>query len=165
METLWHELSFGIADGRQLTVAVIRIVAAALFGAAIGFERGRAGKAAGLRTHLLVTIGTAVFVLGCLASGFGPDPISRVIQGIITGIGFIGAGSIIKLNDEEQVKGLTTSAGIWMAAAIGVTTGLGEVGLAALATLLALLILRSTLSLEEKLHMETGKGKEKKVDQ
>jgi putative Mg2+ transporter-C (MgtC) family protein len=159
METLWQELSFGIGDGRHLLIVVIRLVASTLFGAAIGFERGQAGKSAGLRTHLLVTVGTTVFVLACSASGMASDPLSRVIQGIVTGIGFIGAGSIIK--DEERIKGLTTSAGIWMAAAIGVTTGLGEVGLAALATLLALLILRSTLSIEEKLHIKTGGGKKK----
>src|SRR3982751_234766 len=147
METLWQELSFGIGDGKQLTIAVIRVAAAALFGAAIGLERERAGKSAGLRTHLLVTVGTAVFVLGVSASGMGPDPVSRVIQGIITGVGFIGAGSILKADHETHVKGLTTAAGIWMAAAIGVTTGVGEVGNAALATVIAVLILRSTLTI------------------
>ena len=70
-----------------------------------------------------------------------PDGLSRVIQGIVTGIGFIGAGTIIKLSQERQVRGLTTSAGIWIAAAIGVTVGLGAVGLAAVGTVFTLLVL------------------------
>jgi len=76
------------------------------------------------------------------------DGTSRVIQGIITGIGFIGAGTIIKLEGEMDVKGLTTSAGIWMSAAIGVTVGLGALGLAILATFLALIILTVTVALD-----------------
>jgi putative Mg2+ transporter-C (MgtC) family protein len=67
--------------------------------------------------------------------------LSRVIQGIVTGIGFIGAGSILKVTEQPHVKGLTTAAAVWMTAAIGVSVGLGTIGLAALTTLLALIIL------------------------
>ena len=140
-----------MADGRQLAVIVIRLLAATLMGAAIGFEREQAGKSAGLRTHILVTLGTTVFVLSCSAYGMNSDGLSRVIQGITTGIGFIGAGTILKLSDEGYIKGLTTSAGIWMAAAIGVTIGLGAIGLAVLATILTVVILSVTLSLEKKI--------------
>ena len=149
MEIFWSELSAGIPDGRQLAIVLIRLISAALMGAAIGYERETAGKAAGLRTHILVTAGTSVFVLGCLGSGMESDALSRVIQGIVTGIGFVGAGSILKRETESSVQGVTTSAGIWMAAAIGVTVGLGGLGLALMATALALVVLRATLWIEE----------------
>ena len=150
MEILWSELTSGFPDTRQFAVVVIRLIAALSFGAVIGFERQRAGKAAGLRTHILVTTGTATFVLACLSAGMSTnsDGISRVIQGIITGIGFVGAGSIIKSDMDRRVQGVTTSAGIWMSAAIGVTVGLGRIGLAMIATLLSLLILRVTVYFE-----------------
>jgi putative Mg2+ transporter-C (MgtC) family protein len=148
MEIFWAELSAGIPDGRQFAVIIIRLIAATLLGAAIGFERERAGKAAGLRTHILVTTGTAVFVLGCMGAGLREDAISRVIQGIITGIGFVGAGSILKRESKREIQGVTTSAGIWMAAAIGVTVALGGLGLALIATALTLIVLRAILWFE-----------------
>jgi len=150
MEVFWAELSAGIPDGNQFAVIIIRLLAATLLGAAIGYERETAGKAAGLRTHILVTTGTTVFVLGCMGAGMrtNSDAISRVIQGIATGIGFVGAGSILKRENEREIHGVTTSAGIWMAAAIGVTVGLGGLGLALIATALALLVLRATVWFE-----------------
>lgn len=141
MEILWQELSFGTADLQQLIRVLIRLIAATILGAAIGCERETAGKAAGLRTHVLVTLGTCVFVLGGIGYGMNSDGLSRVIQGIVTGIGFIGAGSILKLDDERRIHGLTTAAGIWMAAAVGVAVGLGELGLAILATIVSLIVL------------------------
>ena len=120
MEILWQELSFGFPESHELERVVIRLIAAAFLGACIGIERQRAGKSAGVRTHMLVTVGTTVFLLACSRFGMNLDGTSRVIQGIITGIGFIGAGTILKLEGESEVKGLTTSAGIWMASAIGV---------------------------------------------
>lgn len=149
MELLWSELTFGIGDGRELGKVLIRVLAAMLFGAAIGIERESAGKAAGVRTHMLVTLGTALFVLVSVQYGFSTDGLSRVIQGIVTGIGFVGAGSIIKLNDELDVRGLTTSAGIWIAASIGVAVGLGSVGLAAIGTVFALVILSLAKSIDD----------------
>jgi putative Mg2+ transporter-C (MgtC) family protein len=150
MDLLWQELSFGIADSRQLVVIAFRLLASAFLGAAIGFERERAGKPAGLRTHLIVTLGTTVFVLAATGYGMSPDGLSRVVQGIVTGIGFIGAGAILKLNEEREVYGLTTSAGIWMAAAIGVSVGLGMLGLALLATVLSLVALHFVIRIEHK---------------
>ncbi len=150
MDVFWLELAHGIPDGRQLITIIIRLVAAALLGGAVGFERETAGKAAGLRTHILVTTGTTVFVLGCLGAGMESDALSRVIQGIVTGIGFVGAGSILKKESEQTIQGVTTSASIWMAAAIGVTIGLGGLGLALMATALSLIVLRATLWFEDR---------------
>jgi putative Mg2+ transporter-C (MgtC) family protein len=140
IDIFWQELTSGLPDAQQLVRVVIRLVAAALLGSVIGFERERAGKAAGLRTHILVSIGTCVFVLACTAFGMSSDGLSRVIQGIVTGIGFIGAGSILKLNEERDIQGLTTSAGIWMTSAIGVAVGLGLLGLAILAAILTMIV-------------------------
>jgi putative Mg2+ transporter-C (MgtC) family protein len=141
MGIFWQELTSGLPDAQQLTRVIIRLIAAALLGSIIGYERERAGKAAGLRTHILVTLGTCVFVLACSGYGMSSEGLSRVVQGIITGIGFIGAGSILKLNEERDIKGLTTSAGIWMTAAIGVAVGLGTLGLALLAAILTVIVL------------------------
>ena len=141
MDILWAELTSGLPDSRQLAQIVIRLVAATLLGAIVGIQRERAGKPAGLRTHTLVTLGTTVFVLACSGTGMSLEGLSRVIQGIITGIGFIGAGSILKLSEERDIRGLTTAAGVWMAAAIGVAVGVGSLGVALLGTLFTLIIL------------------------
>jgi putative Mg2+ transporter-C (MgtC) family protein len=153
MDIFWEELTSGLPDARQLVHVIIRLVAATLLGAVVGFQRERAGKPAGLRTHMLVTLGTTVFVLACSGAGMSSDGLSRVIQGIITGIGFIGAGSILKLSEERAIQGLTTSAGIWMTAAVGVAVGLGSLGVALLSTLMALIIL-ALVPLESRIDKE-----------
>lgn len=139
MELLWQELTFGLPDRRRLAIVLLRVIAATLLGAIVGFQRERAGKPAGLRTHMLVSLGTTVLVLACSGIGMSQDGLSRVIQGIVTGIGFVGAGSILKLN--EQIRGLTTAAGLWMTAAIGVAVGLGSLGLALIGTVLTVIVL------------------------
>ena len=141
MDIFWEELTSGLPNARQLVHVIIRLMAATLLGAAVGIQRELAGKPAGVRTHILVTLGTAVFVLACSGVGMSSDGLSRVIQGIVTGIGFIGAGSILKLNEERDIQGLTTAAGVWMTAAIGVAVGLGSLGVALLSTLFTLIIL------------------------
>lgn len=141
MDLLWQELTAGFPDRTRLAVVLIRVIAATLLGAIVGIERERAGKPAGLRTHMLVSLGTAVVVLACFEINMGLDGISRVIQGIVTGIGFIGAGSILKLDKQREIQGLTTAAGLWMTAAIGVAVGLGGLGLAVIGTLITLLVL------------------------
>jgi putative Mg2+ transporter-C (MgtC) family protein len=151
MDIFWEELTSGLPDTRQLVRLMIRLMAATLLGAVVGIERERAGKPAGLRTHILVSLGTAVFVLACSSVGMSSDGVSRVIQGIATGIGFIGAGSILKLNEARDIQGLTTAAGIWMTAAVGVSVGLGSLGIALLSTLLTLLILAVMGSLEDRM--------------
>jgi putative Mg2+ transporter-C (MgtC) family protein len=120
---------------------MIRVLSAMALGAILGFQRERAGKPAGLRTHVLVSMGTAVVVLACSGSGMDMAGESRVIQGIVTGIGFIGAGSILKVSEERDIRGLTTAAGLWLTAAVGVSAGLGMVGIAVIATILASAIL------------------------
>jgi putative Mg2+ transporter-C (MgtC) family protein len=141
MDIFWEELAYGLPDVRQLVRVIIRMVAATSLGAIVGFERERAGKPAGVRTHMLVSLGTAVFVLACSGAAMRIEDLSRVIQGIVTGIGFLGAGSILKLSEERDIQGLTTAAGIWMTAAIGVAVGLGSLGVALLSTLFTLIIL------------------------
>lgn len=141
MDIVWEELLSGLPDVRRLTHVLIRLLAATILGAVIGVQRERAGKPAGLRTHMLVTLGTAVFVLACSGVGMSLDGLSRVIQGIITGIGFIGAGSILKLDRERDIQGLTTAASVWMTAAVGVAVGLGSLGVALLSTVFTLVIL------------------------
>lgn len=141
MDIIWQELTSGLPDAARLIHVLIRLLAATLLGAVVGLQRERAGKPAGLRTHMLVTLGTAVFVLACSGVGMDSDGLSRVIQGIVTGIGFIGAGSILKLSQERDIQGLTTAAGVWMTAAVGVAVGLGSLGVALLSTSFTLVIL------------------------
>lgn len=159
MEFLWHELSNGFPDRRYLATVVIRIIAATVLGAIVGLEREKAGKPAGLRTHMLVSLGTALVVLACSGAGMDLDGQSRVIQGIVTGIGFIGAGSILKLSEQREIQGLTTAAGLWMTAAIGVAAGLGAIGLALIGTVVTLIIL-----VLEYVTNSSGKFEDKKED-
>jgi putative Mg2+ transporter-C (MgtC) family protein len=148
MDLLWQELTTGFPDRTRLAIVLIRVIAAVLLGAVLGIERERAGKPAGLRTHMIVCLGTTVVVLACTEVNMSLDGLSRVIQGIVTGIGFIGAGTILKVTEEREIKGLTTAAGLWMTAAIGVAVGLGALGLAVIGTLVTLLL----LGLEHVLH-------------
>lgn len=141
MDPLWHELTNGFPDRDRLVILVVRVFAAVLLGAVVGIERERAGKPAGLRTHMLVSLGTAIVVIACADAGMSLDGLSRVIQGMVTGIGFIGAGTILKLNEEREIQGLTTAAGLWMTAAIGVAVGLGILGVALIGTVVTVLVL------------------------
>jgi putative Mg2+ transporter-C (MgtC) family protein len=150
MDIFWEELTSGLPDTRQLVHVIIRLLAATLLGAVVGLQREKAGKPAGLRTHILVSLGTAVFVLSCSGVSMSLDGLSRVIQGIVTGIGFVGAGSILKLNEERDIQGLTTAAGVWMTAAIGVAVGLGSLGVALLSTFFTLIILALAGPLEDR---------------
>jgi putative Mg2+ transporter-C (MgtC) family protein len=154
MNILWEELAAGFSDTQAMVRVTLRLIVAMLFGAVIGIQRERAHKPAGLRTHMLVSSGAAVFVMAAGEFGMNPDSVSRVIQGLITGIGFLGAGAILKLQDKRQVEGLTTAAGIWITAALGVAVGLGRFGLALVATLLAWM----TLSLVRQLEYVLNKG-------
>ena len=162
MDILWEELTSGLPDARQLVHVLLRLLAAPLLGAVVGFQRESAGKPAGMRTHMLVSLGTAVFVLACTAVGMSLEGVSRVIQGIATGIGFIGAGNILKLSEERDIQGLTTAAGILMTAAIGVAVGLGSLGVAILSTLFALVILAFAVQLEEYVEKRRAAKEEKR---
>ncbi|WP_416763515.1 MgtC/SapB family protein [Roseateles sp. So40a] len=140
LQTLRSEFS-DIPDVEQITRITLRLLLAAVLGGCLGYQREQHGKAAGMRTHMLVALGAALFVLVPQQGGMALGDMSRVLQGVIAGIGFLGAGAILKLKDEEQVHGLTTAAGIWLTAAIGVACGLGREATAVLSMLLALAIL------------------------
>jgi putative Mg2+ transporter-C (MgtC) family protein len=154
--TVQSELS-DLNDVEALTRVSIRLCFAALLGALIGYERERRESTAGLRTHMLVAVGCAVFVLVPLQSGIAPDDLTRVLQGVITGVGFLGAGAVLKSSEQGEIRGLTTAASIWATAAIGITVGLGREATAILTTLLVLFILAVLFRLET--WMATGKEK------
>ncbi len=121
----------------DLTMA-LRLLLAAVLGGAIGYQRERAGKPAGLRTHMLICVGAALFALvGIYAFSGAADP-SRVAAGVVTGIGFIGAGAIIFRTQDGYVTGLTTAATIWISAGIGVAVGSGLYIAAVVTTVIAL---------------------------
>ncbi len=140
LQTLREEFS-DINDVTQVTRVCIRLLVAVILGGLLGYERESRGRSAGLRTHMLVALGSALFVLVPLEAGIQPADLSRVLQGVIAGIGFLGAGAIIKLNQEQEIKGLTTAASIWMTAAIGIAAGMGRESTAILSTVFALFIL------------------------
>ena len=146
--SVWGQIGMAVAaefsdlpDVTEFTRVVLRLLLAALLGGLLGFEREKKGKAAGVRTHMLVSMGAALFVLLASQGGMKDSELSRVIQGVIAGIGFLGAGTILKAEREEKVYGLTTAAGIWLTAAIGVAAGLGRESTAVLSTLLVLGVL------------------------
>jgi len=119
---------------------VLRLLMATALGAIIGYQRERAGKPAGLRTVVLVCVGAAVFTMASIY-GFGAvaDP-SRVAAGIVVGIGFLGAGAIIR-QQGGAVEGLTTAATIWVAAGIGLAAGAGLYLISAIAAVIILIVL------------------------
>jgi putative Mg2+ transporter-C (MgtC) family protein len=120
--------------------ALVHLLLAAVAGGIIGLEREAAHKSAGVRTFSLVSLGACAFtIVGLMAFG-GGDPGSRVAAGVITGIGFLGAGAIIQQG--ANVVGLTTAAGIWGAAAVGMAFGTGLLILASGATAIMLAVLR-----------------------
>jgi putative Mg2+ transporter-C (MgtC) family protein len=156
-----------LEQGVSASVIAVRIALAALLGALLGWEREARDKPAGLRTHMLVSIGSATFTL----LGFettaelsdhagegheGVDP-TRIIQGIVGGLGFLGAGSIIKARGSEDVMGLTTAASVWFTGALGVACGMGAYLLALISAVLGLVVL-SVLGRVSKREGEVGKG-------
>ncbi|MDZ4104026.1 MAG: MgtC/SapB family protein [Hydrogenophaga sp.] len=121
--TVQQEFS-DIGDAEDLTRICLRLSVALLLGAVLGYERESVGASAGLRTHMLVALGSALFMVIPHQAGMRIEDVSRVMQGVTAGIGFLGAGAIIKMKD-ESIKGLTTAAGIWLTAAVGVAAGMG----------------------------------------
>jgi putative Mg2+ transporter-C (MgtC) family protein len=144
----------------DITVFLQLVVAMAL-GMLLGAERSIAGKSAGMRTYALVSMGACLFVAITIlivnlseSEGVSFDPL-RVLAGIITGIGFIGAGSI--LFRDTTLQGLTTAAGLWVTAAIGVAVGFGFYMIAISATLLTLFVFRLLWVVEQKLEAHLGR--------
>ena len=140
----WERVVEDFSDLPDISLVIrltVRLFLAAIMGGVLGFERERSGKAAGLRTHMLVALGSALFVLIPQQAGMAPADLSRVMQGVVSGIGFIGAGAIMKQDGDQQVKGLTTAAGLWLTAGVGIAAGIGRESSALLGTFLALFIL------------------------
>ena len=146
----------------ELTASMIiaRIGLAALLGLLIGLDRQHLRKPAGMRTMLMVAFGACLFTLGGirLAStgssvehGFNTDALSRVIQGVVGGIGFLGAGVILR--DHGHIRGVTTAAGLWVTAGVGIACGLGAYLLAILSAVLAIAVFTSSRFL---FHEENG---------
>jgi putative Mg2+ transporter-C (MgtC) family protein len=156
MNVLWEELSGGLHDLEPLVRVVVRLVAAAVLGGVLGIERQYEHKQAGMRTHMLVALGSALFTAAPLLGGVSAEHVTRIIQGVAAGIGFVGGGTILKMTDQHEVRGLTTAANIWLAAAVGVAAGAGWLVPAVLGTLLALLILYTLQRLERWLRMPEG---------
>jgi putative Mg2+ transporter-C (MgtC) family protein len=121
----------------------MRLGLALILGGILGFEREMSRRDAGMRTHMMVSVGAALFVVVPLQAGFSQDNMSRVLQGLVSGVGFLGAGAIIKLSAEREVRGLTTAASLWLSAGVGVAAGLGREATAILSVAIALAILSS----------------------
>ena len=122
----------------EYTEIFIRLILATFAGGLIGLEREVVHKPAGVRTHMLVCLGSALFVLVTIETL--PNEAARIIAGIATGIGFLGAGTIFKSKDE--VHGLTTAASVWAVAAVGIAIGLGYYLMTTIAVVLILIILQ-----------------------
>ena len=143
------------------TEILVRLGAAMLVGAMIGLNRELRHKAAGLRTQALVALGcaTATLVMSALGSATGtPDAnaISRVIQGVLTGVGFLGGGAIVRGTSDAHIQGLTTAASIWISAMLGVACGVGFWGLALVVMGLALCVLHGGVRVEHWVHRRHG---------
>ncbi len=143
---------------------IFRLCIALLIGAVIGLDREIRRKPAGLRTHMLVSFGSAIFILIIMQTGglqatpdqlsrvIERDAISRVIQGIATGVGFLGAGEIVRQSPQEsqrlEIHGLTSAAAIWVSAALGIAAGCGLWQLGLIGSLMTLVVLNIFKRLE-----------------
>ena len=150
MDLLTDEL-FSVPNTRAVAIVVVRLVAAGLLGGLLGAEREAVGKAAGLRTHMLVALGAALFVIAPAQAGLGAGDLGRIIQGVAAGIGFIGAGTILKLTDREEIKGLTTAASIWLTAAIGIAAAVGPLWVPVVCAACAWVVLSVLAHLENRI--------------
>jgi putative Mg2+ transporter-C (MgtC) family protein len=129
----------------------IRLFVALAVGGLVGIQRELTHKPAGLRTHMLLALGTALFLITADEAGMSKSDLSRVVQGLATGIGFLGGGAILKLTAEHEIHGLTTAAGLWMTAAAAAAAGLGQLALAVLGVVLGLLVLAAFVKVEKRL--------------
>lgn len=151
-----------LSKGASVTEVAFRLAAAVIFGALLGWDRERCNKPAGIRTHMLVALGSATFTIlgfevGEHYSKDGFDP-TRVLQGVVGGIGFLGAGAI--LQERGQVSGITTAASVWVAGALGAAAGVGAYVLALLATLLSFAVLAGAGKLEQLARRSKGDSTE-----
>jgi putative Mg2+ transporter-C (MgtC) family protein len=141
--------------------AIIRLVLSFVLGGLIGFEREKKGRSAGLRTHILVSLGSTLIMLISLYMYYqyravtSIDPV-RIAAGVVTGIGFLGAGAIIR--SAERNRGLTTAASVWVSAAIGLAVGCGYFTVAIVTSLIVFLTLSPLKRLEKKLDSQREKN-------
>lgn len=144
LQQIWTTIQSEFSDIpniAQATKVVLRLLIASLLGGLIGYERELRGKSAGLRTHMLVALGAALFILVPQQAGASSQDVSRILQGLIAGVGFLGAGAIMIGQQKENETGLTTAASVWVTAAIGITVGIGFETTAVLSTFITLVIL------------------------
>ncbi len=136
---------------------VISIILAAFLGAAVGLERELSGKSAGLRTNLLICLGAAIFTIISKRLAVDEGSTTRIAAQILTGVGFLGAGAVIQ--DRHGAHGLTTAASIWLVASIGMACGAGFHDLAAISTLIVIVVLAGLLRLSKPLARYAQKHK------
>jgi putative Mg2+ transporter-C (MgtC) family protein len=153
----FDELTQSLPDTQHLIRIGMRLLVALLVGALVGLQRELTHKPAGLRTHMLLALGTAVLVVTAVESGMSLSDVSRVLQGLVTGIGFLGGGAILKLTAEHEIHGLTTAAGIWMTAAASAAAGLGQLALALIGVCLGLVVLAAFAKLEKRLGVRASR--------
>jgi putative Mg2+ transporter-C (MgtC) family protein len=138
-------------DWSEFLDFLIRLVVATLAGGAMGLERQMQDRWAGLRTHMMVSLGSAVFTItGVLAAESNPADLTRVIQGVATGVGFLGAGTILKLAKKKEIHGLTTAGSIWMSAGVGVAAGMANYALVLAGACISLFVLAVVRHFEHK---------------
>jgi len=147
----FSEVTQSIPSAPYLVRISIRLCVALVAGGLIGLQRELTHKPAGLRTHMLLALGTALIVITADSYGMSKSDLSRVIQGLVTGVGFLGGGAILKLTAEHEIHGLTSAAGLWITAAAAAAAGLGQLALALLGVCLGLLVLAAFVKLEKKL--------------
>jgi putative Mg2+ transporter-C (MgtC) family protein len=148
--------SWTLPDAGHALDVLARLVLAAGLGAVLGVERQAKGKAAGLRTHMLVALGAALFTLPVVELGANAEGLARVVQGLAAGIGFVGGGAILKAPEAGQVQGLTTAAGVWLTAAVGLAVGMGRPWIGVAGALLAVSITALLRRLEVRIDGGTG---------
>ncbi len=168
-----HLLGGIFAHWHQDLGVLLRLFVAAVLSGALGWQRESAGKAAGVRTHMLVGIGAAFFM--CIVAmeietfpgtpGIVHfDPI-RILQAVVAGVSFLGAGTIFVDKSRHHVRGLTTAASIWTTTAVGLSVGLGRYLLATGATILILVVLGAVRFIEPKEGRETGNPDEEELEE
>ncbi len=140
-----------VPSAEHVVRVVLRLLVALVVGGLVGLQRELTHKPAGLRTHMLLALGTAFIVVAAAESGMSKSDLSRVVQGLATGIGFLGGGAILKLTAEHEIHGLTTAAGLWMTAAASIAAGLGQLPLAIVGVCLGLVVLAAFVKVEKRL--------------
>jgi putative Mg2+ transporter-C (MgtC) family protein len=152
LQDIIHEVFLGFPEPKHMIRVLVRLLVAAVLGGLIGVERQVDGKRDSIRTHMLVSLGAALFTLigaESLGEATGkPIDLTRIVQGVAAGVGFLGAGTILKLSDQHEVRGLTSAASIWLTAAVGMAVGSGWVWPAIVGVTFAWIILYALHRLE-----------------